>query len=168
MEQRDPTTFLLICWLFFLGFVTWLDLLGFPLMLVMTHLGLVAIHFLYVGMASVVFWQIATAITTRHYSRLQRSVLILSLIWLLVLPLIPWDATKSLLIRSALLVPGMTKAQVQARMTAFPGVQNLSGTGEDFCTDRAVQDSQCKEEAILVHMKMNNNQLEAIELEIDL
>jgi hypothetical protein len=62
----------------------------------------------------------------------------------------------------------MTKAQVQARMTAFPGVQDLHGTGEDFCAVRAVQDSQCNEEAVRVHMKMNNNQLEDIKLEIDL
>jgi hypothetical protein len=168
MEQRDPTTFLLICWLFFLGCVTWFDSSGFALMLVLDHLGLVASHFLYVGMASLVFWQVATAITTRHYSRLQRSVLILSFVWLLVRPLIPWHTEKSLLIRSALLVPGMTKAQVQARMTAFPGVQDLNGTGEDFCTVRAVQGSQCKEEAILVHMKMSNNRLEDIKLDIDL
>jgi hypothetical protein len=167
MEQRDPTTFLLICWLFFLGCVTWFDWLGLTSILVAVN-GIVATRVVYLALVSIALWQIATAIKTRHHSRFQRCVLILSFVWLVMLPLIPWDATKSLVIRSALLVPGMTKAQVQAIMTATPEIQDLYGTGEAFCTRRAVVDSNCREEAILVHTKMNNNQLEDIKLEIDL
>jgi hypothetical protein len=167
MEQRDPTTFLLICWLFFLGCATWFDWLGLTSILVAVN-GIVATRVVYLALVSIALWQIARAIKTKHYSRFQRSVLILSFVWLVMLPLIPWDATKSLVIRSALLVPGMTKAQVQAIMTAPPEIEDLYGTGEAFCTHRDVVDSNCREEMILVHTRMYNDRLKTVELEIDL
>jgi hypothetical protein len=167
MQQRDPTNFLLICWLSVLGFVTWIDWLGLTSILVAIN-GIVTTRVVYLALVSIALWQIASAIKTRHYSRFQRCVLILSFVWLVMLPLIPWDATKSLVIRSALLVPGMTKAQVQAIMTAPPEIQDLYGTGEAFCTRRAVLDSNCREEAILVHTRMYDNRLETVKLEIDL
>jgi hypothetical protein len=108
MEQDRISIGMLIGWLCFVGFLTSLDWLGF-LMLFSSRLSLAARLIIY---AVVAICAAFAVLRTLRNAPIQRTILALSLVWLLVLPYIPWDDTKVMATLSGFLVPGMTKTQV--------------------------------------------------------
>ena len=125
---------LMIGYACFLACVTWLDWLGFFSMLIALF-GVRASQVIYLGMVIILLYRVVAVLKTKRYSRFRRAVLAISLVWLLVLPFIPWSDEKVMITASALLVPGMTKGQVQAIMSARPGAHDIENAGTLFCTD---------------------------------
>jgi hypothetical protein len=94
-----------------------------------------------------------------HIARLQRTVVAIGIVWLLVLPFIPWRTDKVLVLQYFLLVPGMTTTQVQTIMGAFPGIHNMSKSGYIFCGDPDWNDGECTFSATAVHINMENDRV---------
>jgi hypothetical protein len=163
MEQDKIISGGLIGWLCFVGFVTRLDWLGF-LILFSSGLSLAARLIIYAVVA------ICAAVAVLRMLRnapIQRTILALSLVWLLVLPYIPWDETKVMATLSGFLVPGMTKAQVQSIMSAYPGVHDRGNRGTFFCTEQNWTYSNCEQIVTLVFVRMKDDKLQSVEIDWD-
>jgi apolipoprotein N-acyltransferase len=105
MEQHKTISSGLISWLCFVVFLTWVDWIGFLSMVSsrFTLAARVAIY-LFVALCAAV-----AVLRAFRFCSIQRTISALSLIWLLVLPFVPWDETKVMVSLSGFLVPGMTK-----------------------------------------------------------
>jgi hypothetical protein len=142
-------TGLLIVWACFLAFVTWLDWLGVLTFLV-AILPLWLSQGMYFLLVIVLLIWLRAVLGSAHRSRLARSVLALSIVWLLVLPFIPWTSEKALLIQSSRIQRGMTEAEVRTIMGSYQtnphlytranGVEGLTFCYDDVCNSTAEVD----------------------------
>ena len=151
----------------FLVIVTWLDWLGFFSMLI-AGFGVVTSQIIYLGLALLMICIAVAILKTKRYSAMQRAVLILGLVWLLVLPFIPWSDEKVMITRSALLVRGMTKAQVQAIMTSRSVVQMWDDKGTElaFCTEINWTHTQCRNDTFVL-VTIQDDQLVSVAIDWD-
>ncbi len=161
MLRRTEGMGLLTVWIVFIGLVTGLDWLGLfssffaalPLWLGRGAFFLVVVVLL-VGLRVV--------LRSAHRAQIQRTALALGIAWLLVLPFIPWTAEKTLIIRYALLAPGMTEMKVQAIMGTPPGYPPRSV----FCDDpEDDKNGECLGTYVIV--KMADGRLISAEIEMD-
>jgi preprotein translocase subunit Sss1 len=97
MLQHKTSIGLLIVWVGFVGFVIWLDwlggiayiLAGFPVWFGRSVFFLVVI---------VLLLALSAVLLSKHMAWLQRDLLTIGMVWLLVLPFIPWKPEKVLII----------------------------------------------------------------------
>jgi hypothetical protein len=166
MEQHKIISGELIGWLCFVGFMTWLDWLGFFTMLIALF-GVRASQVIYLGVALILLCGIVAVFRTKDYSRFLRALLALGLVWLLVLPFIPWRDEKVMISQSALLIPGMTKAQVQSIMSAYPGAHDRGNGGTSFCTEAEWKYARCEQHTTFVIVTMQDDRLVSVEIDWD-
>jgi hypothetical protein len=71
------------------------------------------------------------------------------------------------MVPSALLIPGMTKGQVQAIMRARPGVHDRGNRGTLFCTEAEWTYGRCEQSTTLVMVTMQDDRLVLVEIDWD-
>lgn len=155
-----------LIWIGFTIVVTWLDWVGlisyffaaFPLVLSRIAF-LVLVVLLLVGLCAV--------LRATHTMQILRMMLALSIVWLLVLPFIPWTPQKALITRYSLLVPGMSKATVQAIMTAHSDILDVGNTGDLFCAETDWKDGACPPAGTFVVTQIVDDMLVSAEIELD-
>jgi hypothetical protein len=163
MEQRRTITGGLIGWVCLVVFLTWVDWIGLLSMVssgwsLMARIGITVL----VALCGAI-----VVVRTLRFPALQRAILALSFVWLLMLPYIPWDETKVMVTLSGFLAPGMTKAQVQSIMSAYPGAHDTYNKGRVFCTESNWAYSKCEQISTMVFVRMNDDKVEAVEIDWD-
>jgi hypothetical protein len=157
---------LMIGYACFLACVTWLDWVGLiPFMFVLFGVWFSRIMFFLILILLLV--ALRAVLRSAHMARLRRAVLVLGILWLLVLPFIPWKAEKVLLTGYVLLVPGMPRTLVHSIMTAHPGIHDPGYTGGIFCTEVEWKDNSCPLSGTFVITNMFGDVLESAEIELD-
>jgi hypothetical protein len=162
MERHKSISGGLIGWLCFVGFVTWLDWLGLiPYFIV--GFG----RFAFFLIVIVLLFALGAVLRSAHMARLQRAILVLSILWLLVLPFIPWKTEKALIIGYLALVPGMPRTVVHTIMTAHPGIHDPGDSRGIYCAEREWKDSSCPWQGTYVRTYMVGDVLVSAEIELD-
>jgi len=165
--QRDSKDWLiLIPWLCFVGFVTWFDWLGgFAYFFISIGVGFSRIMFFLTLIILLVAFR--AVLRSAHMAHLQRDLLVLGLVWLVVLPFIPWKAEKALIMEYLVLVPGMPRTLVHSIMTAHPGIHDPGEIGGIYCTKEEWKASSCPWQGTYVLTHMADDVLESAEIELD-
>jgi len=167
-DERIGWTFsfatgLLSVWACFVAFVTWLDWHG-ALAYFVAHYPLWFSRGMYFLLVIVLLVWVRAVLGSAQRSRLGRSVVALSIVWLLVLPFIPGTPMKALIMGAARLGPGMSAAQVQAIMMTHQGVHKQGGI---FCTDDAWENDKCDPSSSSVSVYMEGDHLVSVSIDLD-
>jgi hypothetical protein len=149
----------LIGWVCFVGFVTWLDWWGaIPYIFVSFGVGFSRIMFFLIPILLLVALRVV--LHSADIARLQRTVLVLGILGLLILPFIPWKAEKALIIEYLVLVPGMPRTLVHSIMTAHPGIHDPGERGGVFYAEGDLSGT-----FVITHIV--GDVLESAEIELD-
>jgi hypothetical protein len=158
------TIILLLC---FVGFVTWLDWVGL-FAIAFGNAGLVVGQSMVFIMVIGLLIALGAVLRSAESPRYKRWIVALSIVWLLILPCIPWDSQKALIMDAASLRLGMTKAQVQAIMARHPGVHkgDSGERGLTFCADPDWEGHGCGNGTIVM-ARMVSNILISVDIDMD-
>jgi hypothetical protein len=64
-------------------------------------------------------------------------------------------------------MPGMSKTQVQAIMSTFPGINDAGNAGRIFCHDTHYKDRDCLYPGTTVYVEMANDRLASAKIDLD-
>jgi hypothetical protein len=165
MQEDKTSNDLPIGWVAFLAIVTWLDWLGVFAFVVGSSSLVVSRGMFFVVVVLLLIW-LRAVLGSDTVSQVQRIALALGIVWLLVLPCIPWDPQKSLIMDAARLRQGMTNAQVRSIMATHQGVHDSDGRGIFFCADPDWRNDVC-ENGTNVTAQMIGGQLDSVDIDMD-
>jgi hypothetical protein len=145
MRRWIAHALLLTIWVGLVGFITWLDRGGLYILYGSLPSWLTqGIYFLLVVV--LLLW-LRAVLGSDYLSRFHRGVLAFCIIWMMILPLIPWTSEKALMRDAARIQIGMTKAQVQAILAGYrwgksgfyhaEDIEGLAFCADDLCETSA-------------------------------